>query len=134
MSDELKPIDLEPGALAAPPALLKFSGYSDDIACWNLFDGSGKELRADEHDDCARGVARVWRVTWRGASVDVVAIYSPGRSGTWSIGLCQTEEDVDLPAWARRPRIEGVGYSVEFSLEVGADVEVVLSAPGPERE
>lgn len=110
---------------------LVFSGYSDDISCWNLHGADGKEIRADEHDDCAKGSARVWRVTWRGESVDVVAIYAPGPRGVWAIGLAQIDEDAKLPKWAREVSFSASGYTVELAMLVGADVEVKLVAPEP---
>ena len=93
---------------------LKFSGHSDDVFQYYDSDGGGDE---------AYGSPAVFKLTHKDYSVLVVGYYNPRDAcGCWSVGLCQTDEDLPIPPWS--PRFDAEGYSTVLYLNVPDSVKV----------
>ena len=107
---------------------IEFRGHSDDTFGWDEYDARKKRLRGDDHDDCANGTVRAYRVSSEssGTAVIVIGVYSKAPAAVWAIGLAPDEEDVAIPDWAERPRFYTDGYTPALSLTVPDDTEVKL--------
>lgn len=96
---------------------LTFEGHSDDTAgCY----WSGGNV---DHDDCASGSLRVFRVRHGGHRMVVNMIYGAG--GMWVIGIGPVEDDEPLPPWDMAWSFER--YSAVLQLYVPDDTEVALT-------
>jgi len=112
---------------------LHFQGYSDDtFGEVNSFD--------IDHDDCARGTLRVFRVFTPTETMYVTGQYSgwdggdqgPG-PGTWRIGVQNAEDqetrELPLPEWPMYFKQSDSVESPRLVIEAPDDVEVELVHP-----
>lgn len=123
--------------------VIEFRGYSDDTFGFDVFnelknplsarDPGGECLRirigGDDHDDCANGTVRAYRVesTSTGTAVIVTGVYGKCPGATWSIGISPDDEDIAIPEWAARPHFRTDGYTPVMALTVPDDATVKLS-------
>lgn len=102
-----------------------FQGHSDDVFCYQIYQ-DGRTIDSDEMDDCAAGAH--FMVHLRSESqgeLVVVGRYSPGKSGTWMIGLMPTEEGMPIPEWDMSWLNAANGYSPQLVLQTPDDTVIV---------
>lgn len=102
---------------------LTFCGYSDDTAVCDM--GARVGVPDLDHDDCARGSLRVFRVEADGEALLVGVQYSPADSGTWMVGIMQSEECVRLPPWPMRWDAEGCTTRLNITVPDSATVSLI---------
>lgn len=101
---------------------LQFYGYSDDVAYCNIINEDGSDYYKDV--GCFERTA-IATLKAESGSCLVIMRYAPDDfAGTWAIGIAQTDEDIDLPEWARHPVFGNEEYTVTMELEVPDDIEV----------
>lgn len=106
---------------------LTFMGYSDDTAVCE----AGIVGRADiNHDDCARGTLRVFRIEADEQALLVGVQHSPAGTGTWMVGVMQSDENVPLPPWPMR--WDARGYTTRLNITVPDSATVRLVTPEAE--
>ena len=98
---------------------LEFSGYSDDTF--------GEFHSGIDHDDCANGSLRIFRVTFGRSGLLVTGQYGVLPDGVWMVGIGQLAEGVAIPDWPMRWTNEP--YSPVLSIEVPEDAVVELVQP-----
>lgn len=116
---------------------LKFYGASDD-----LFEIVGTVR--PEPDEIGVGESPVVvKIKSSGGEVCVVALYSPGDTACWSVGLMPVDEGVPIPPWAvsfknhdNGSRSPGCGnlYSAEMTIVVPDDAVVSVVAREEDKE
>lgn len=108
--------------------VLEFRGHSDDTFGFDVFDEAKKHVGGDDHDDCARGTVRAYRVASAstGTAIIVTGVYGKCPGATWSIGISPDEEDVAIPEWAARPHFRTDGYTPVLAITVPDDVTIKL--------
>lgn len=95
--------------------VVEFRGHSDDTFGYE-FVGT---RRGDDHDDCANGKVRAWRVLDpTGAGVLVVGAYNKVLPGVWFVGIAPLDEDVPLPQWAMDGKWRAENYTTVLRLEL----------------
>ncbi|HAU5648028.1 hypothetical protein [Serratia nevei] len=95
---------------------LNFYGASDD-----LFEVEGA-IR--EEIGCFNELG-IYHLKSAEGEVLVVATYTD--EGCWAIGLCQVGEDVPVPAWPVSYSMHERGYSVQLTMEVPDDTQLVMA-------
>jgi hypothetical protein len=98
--------------------ILKFYGISDD-----LFEVEGA-IR--EEIGCFDNPG-VYHLKSAEGEILVVAYYGIGNAAAWSVGLCQVDEDVPVPAWPVTYSMHERGYSVLLTMEVPDDTQLVMA-------
>ena len=101
---------------------LKFYGYSDDVAYCEYTNENGQTGYKDVgcYDRTAIALLKS-----ESGSCYVIAKYAPDEvAGVWAIGMAQSDEDIDLPEWAKRPIFGTEGYTVTMELEVPDDIQI----------
>jgi len=64
----------------------------------------------------------------------VIALYGVGNIACWTIGACQVDEGVPIPAWPVTYSTHESGYSVLLTLEVPDDTRLVMSGDDEDDE
>lgn len=116
--------------------VIEFRGYSDDTFGFDVFNDltskllSGLRVRigGDDHDDCANGTVRAYRVESQstGTAVIVIGVYAKCPGATWAIGLSPDDEDIAIPEWAACPHFRTDGYTPVMALTLPDDATVKL--------
>jgi hypothetical protein len=119
--------------------IIEFVGHSDDTFGWQEHDARQRLLRGDDHDDCANGKVRAYRVESEGTgtAVIVTGVYGKAPAGVWSVGIAPDDEGIAIPEWATRPYFRTDGYSPVLALTVPDDTTITLVAvdgDAPEKE
>ena len=98
---------------------LKFYGCSDD-----LFEIKGTVPGDGEPDEVPVGLDDLAMI--------VIAQYSLGDSGCWSIGVAPVDEDYPMPEWPVRLQENDNGYSAELIVEAPSGGFVSMVYPATE--
>ena len=101
---------------------LRFYGYSDDVAYCEYIKSNGQSSYKDAG---AYDRTVIASLTSESGSCLVVMRYAPDNfAGTWAVGIAQTDEDIDLPEWAKHPVFDNEEYTVTMELEVPDDTQI----------
>lgn len=98
--------------------ILKFYGASDD-----LFEVEG----AIREEIGCFDKPGVYHLKSAEGEILVVAHYGIGNAAAWSVGLCQVDEGVPVPAWPVTYSMHESGYSVLLTMEVPDDTRLVMN-------
>lgn len=101
--------------------ILKFYGASDD-----LFEVEG----AIREEIGCFDKPGVYHLKSAEGEILVVAHYGIGNAAAWSVGLCQVDEGVPVPAWPVTYSMHESGYSVLLTMEVPDDTHLVINDEG----
>ncbi len=93
---------------------LRFYGASDD-----LFECEGA-IREEINCYDRPGI---YHLKSAEGEMPVMGIYTD--NGCWSVGVCQIDEDVTIPAWSTSFCMRDKGYSVVLSIQVPDDTVLV---------
>lgn len=96
---------------------LQFYGASDD--CFEITGAIREEIYCISEPG-------VYHLRSTEGEVLVVAHYGVGNAACWSVGLCQVDEDVPVPAWPVTFTMHEHGYSVLLIMEVPDDTHLVM--------
>ena len=94
---------------------LKFYGASDD-----LFEVEGA-IREEIYCYHKPGIYHL-----KSAEGEVLVMATYTEEGCWAIGLCQIEEDAPVPSWPVTYSMHERGYSVQLTMEVPDDTQLVM--------